>query len=479
MGEDLRPPTPPERREPAELRADVHVQKSLVRCPFCHDEVRTDDGADAWLACGGCLARHHASCWNEAGGCGTCRGTTPLALAKPAARSTSRAALLAVLGLVAIGVIVAALSAVVYVTLAPEPPGHEAPKADRVTYPGETAPVARLREQAEAGDTSAMFDLARALALGEGVGIDRRAAAEWYRRAGASGHARACLAYADLLERGAPAARVPRDPEEAKLWVRRAGDLGDGEAAYRYARLVEDDTESLRWIRRAVELGHVPAMNAVASRLMQPEATPDELAEVDSLLDRAGTAAVPIVMKKLANALWEKDPSRAVEWYRRAAEGGDVDALLLYPRALDALGRLEDADRAYKHAVDQRVPVSLYRLGLLSARDEARPLAVGETIAGELPLNDPQLFTIDLEAGQLYSLFVTDQDVTDRFEPELVVRDAASRVIDAPRGIVDPQSARRPLNRVDFMAPVSGRYYLQLHSVDGEDRRYRISARKL
>jgi hypothetical protein len=48
----------------------VRVQASAVRCPYCHDEIGTQD--EAWVACAGCLARHHAACWTASRQCATC-----------------------------------------------------------------------------------------------------------------------------------------------------------------------------------------------------------------------------------------------------------------------------------------------------------------------------------------------------------------------------------------------------------------------
>jgi hypothetical protein len=51
-------------------RGDVRVARSLARCPYCHEGVASD--AEAWVACRGCLARHHLACWSESGACSTC-----------------------------------------------------------------------------------------------------------------------------------------------------------------------------------------------------------------------------------------------------------------------------------------------------------------------------------------------------------------------------------------------------------------------
>jgi hypothetical protein len=60
---------------PAETVAEepptrLKVLGGLTRCPFCHADVDIA-GAD-WVACKGCLARHHLACWGESGACATC-----------------------------------------------------------------------------------------------------------------------------------------------------------------------------------------------------------------------------------------------------------------------------------------------------------------------------------------------------------------------------------------------------------------------
>lgn len=57
----------------------VHADASPVRCPFCHEGIAV--AAEEWLACEGCLARHHAGCWSESGRCASCGGGRSLARA--------------------------------------------------------------------------------------------------------------------------------------------------------------------------------------------------------------------------------------------------------------------------------------------------------------------------------------------------------------------------------------------------------------
>ena len=51
-------------------RADVHVESSPIRCPYCHDSIGIED--TEWVACEACLARAHTACWGELRECAAC-----------------------------------------------------------------------------------------------------------------------------------------------------------------------------------------------------------------------------------------------------------------------------------------------------------------------------------------------------------------------------------------------------------------------
>lgn len=62
-------------------RAQPRVKGAPTRCPYCHDDCPAEV---AHLVCRGCLARHHASCWADAGSrCASCGGTAHLEAAGP------------------------------------------------------------------------------------------------------------------------------------------------------------------------------------------------------------------------------------------------------------------------------------------------------------------------------------------------------------------------------------------------------------
>lgn len=69
-------PAPEKWSEPEAARDDVKVDASPLRCPYCHEGV--DTSAPEWVACSGCLARHHGACWDERGSCSSCGGAKRL-----------------------------------------------------------------------------------------------------------------------------------------------------------------------------------------------------------------------------------------------------------------------------------------------------------------------------------------------------------------------------------------------------------------
>jgi hypothetical protein len=59
-----------------EQNDDLDLNLGLARCPFCHDDVAVE--RETWVACSGCLARHHDACWAEGARCASCGGAEHL-----------------------------------------------------------------------------------------------------------------------------------------------------------------------------------------------------------------------------------------------------------------------------------------------------------------------------------------------------------------------------------------------------------------
>jgi len=68
-------------------RTDLHVAQSALRCPYCHADV--DGTSHDWVACRGCMARHHAACWGERGACASCGARVQLVEAPTTATASN------------------------------------------------------------------------------------------------------------------------------------------------------------------------------------------------------------------------------------------------------------------------------------------------------------------------------------------------------------------------------------------------------
>lgn len=244
---------------PEAVRERVRADQSPVRCPFCHDDVRV--GEQRWVACAGCLARHHSSCWGEGGRCGACGDVASLAGSGGTSRTRDVvSALVVVAVLVGIGLVLAGLQAlrlevlaqreVQLTTSTPSPPPP---------YPGETPAVAALRVAAHGGDARAAHDLAVALDEGRDVVPNQSEALRWYVVSADRGDPRAMKALAAALAVGRLGLG---DQAQAIFWYRRAlqADYDPATVKALTYNLSHDDPERRQWIERLALEGDVEAL---------------------------------------------------------------------------------------------------------------------------------------------------------------------------------------------------------------------------
>jgi hypothetical protein len=107
--------------EEPEHEKELRVVSNVSRCPFCH--VPVDLAAQEWVACEGCLARHHASCWRDHGSCSACGGKTELTRRsekKPARSRATHVAAVVVLAVLAFDTVASLWPRHVPVSTAPE-----------------------------------------------------------------------------------------------------------------------------------------------------------------------------------------------------------------------------------------------------------------------------------------------------------------------------------------------------------------------
>ncbi len=181
-----------------------------------------------------------------------------------------------------------------------------------VTENPPAAGMTELREKADAGDSSAAFDLGRAYEKGNGVPQDMLKAAFWYRKAAEEGDAKAQDSLGVLYWLGAG---VEKDRKQAIEWYRKAARQGDANAmfnlgvSYYNGEANIDDTLAYAWFLLASEAGSSPGRDAATrSRAEHGE---------------SGFRDACLAIGEMYEKGQDMPPSqeRAIAWYKRVAEG--------------------------------------------------------------------------------------------------------------------------------------------------------------
>jgi TPR repeat protein len=162
-----------------------------------------------------------------------------------------------------------------------------------------------LQAAASAGDVDAIYEIA--LETHDDSAM---------RRAAEMGHVEA-LARTGQTEKAADRGHVPSMLKLGR--IRQAAEAGSPEGLYRYGLTIPDKAEGTRYVQRAAEGGFAPAMRELALRLESG----------------SGVAADPVASK---------------EWFSKAADAGDPEALF---RRGDEASVLKSAEGGYAPAMAQ------------------------------------------------------------------------------------------------------------------------------
>ena len=380
------PPAAPGESE----KGSPKLLSTLSRCPYCHDEIRSER-AD-WVACEGCLARHHRSCWSEHGSCATCHARGALGRLEPTARAD------ALWARRIFAVTLLALLALFGARFYAEKASSQNEPSHRAAGQIDDAAVARLhfdeRKLAYIIQSEQAHGIARAT---EVIDLARR-----YHEAGSRADSERVEKAADALMRSdldkalellglAPAEKaggIPIDPATVGV-----GDQPDvaREIAIEKARNVEDD--ALRTLRLYETSGVVSISDAAAAkgRLLDAAAAFDQLGLTEdakrALAEARGETArrpAPAVEKPPAgNPSVDRQRARACVADARArlkkvaggAKAEDVvpDAQKLLEQAADDYAQegLTEASARVKRAVEELKTGTVARaLEILSEKGE-------------------------------------------------------------------------------------------------------------
>jgi TPR repeat protein len=360
---------------PDAVRERVRAQASPVRCPFCHDDVRV--GEQRWVACAGCLARHHAGCWGEAGRCAACGDGASLAGGGASRVRTMGlgvlATLVVVLVLGGLGLVlrsVERLNATIASRPEPAPPSVPAPPPPPPppAYLGETPAVTALRLAAHGGDAAAAHDLALALEVGEQVPPDPAEALRWYLVAGDLGDPRAMRVLAESLMTGRLQPEEKRNLSQAIFWYRRALEVDyDQKTALKLVAALGESSEALKWSERLAGEGHVESM--VRAHFLAEALRVAKRAELDWAERALVTLREAVARGENPSTLFEL---LATGEYRLVHGGRWVDHQLLEPRVAEAVALLEQLAADGNHWALWRLEMALRHGQFGLALDEAR-----------------------------------------------------------------------------------------------------------
>lgn len=200
-----------------------------------------------------------------------------------------------------------------------------------------------LRTAAEHGQADAEAELAGNYLNGQaGVAKDPAQAQTWYKRAAQHGNAYAQLRMANGL---ASAKATPADLALAADWYRKAAGQGNGEAAYKLGQLyqngrgvAQDYAEAAVWYRKGAEAGYAAASYGLGNLYLQGQGVARDPAQAATWLGQAADKRQPSAEAALANLYFTgngvpQNDAEGVKYLRRAA-------IASHPGAMRQLGQM-------------------------------------------------------------------------------------------------------------------------------------------
>jgi TPR repeat protein/cyclophilin family peptidyl-prolyl cis-trans isomerase/serine/threonine protein kinase len=356
---------------------DAHMVGSLIACPNCGENFRTESHDSAPPQTAG-VTTPTVGRW---------KGRWPLAVGG------------VLLGLVAIGIGIALLT--------PSKPAEVRAKALALIQ-GDgvqrdvTQGIELLERAAEKGDADSQLLLGDILSADnlDGPAHDIAAAIRWYTMAAEQGNELAQYKLGVLHYSAGPPAEpgtlnfrwwidsaIPdgyagpaQGPKEAAKWWRQAADQGNADAqmllglAYSTGVGVEENqAEAARWWRKSAEQGLAGSQYLMGVAYSDGGGVQEDDAEAFKWLQKAADQGDTNAEMALAYAYqlgtadgMNPEPAKAINWFRKAAEKGASDAQLqlgkAYQRGEGVIRNPEEAVAWYTKAADQGNAEAIYLL---------------------------------------------------------------------------------------------------------------------
>jgi TPR repeat protein len=176
------------------------------------------------------------------------------------------------------------------------------------------------QDQAEQASAETQFKWGLQYSKGNGVAKNDQAAAAWWRRSAEKGYVKAQVNLAWAYETGVG---LKQDFDSALMWYRKAADQNDAIAQnklgifYEQGIGIEKNTvAAVEWYRKAALQGLADAQNKLGIIYAQG------IGEADTPIDSSKPSA-PYINQQIKIP---KDETAALEWFKKAANQGDIDA---------------------------------------------------------------------------------------------------------------------------------------------------------
>jgi TPR repeat protein len=205
--------------------------------------------------------------------------------------------------------------------------GTFVPASQRIE-PLQAEAACRAALKADPGNPTFMFELGRALSLGN----KRLEAIKYYLDAADRGHAGAMNDLGAVFEYGIG---VPKNLATAIVWYERAAELGHAEAMTKVGELSEngigvprDLVNARHWYEKAAALGNPTSMNDLANLLRQDGDLPAAANWYLKAAERGVASAMNSFGELSEGGMGvAQDYSVARNWYEKAADLGNADAM--------------------------------------------------------------------------------------------------------------------------------------------------------
>ncbi|MCJ0762458.1 caspase family protein [Variovorax terrae] len=195
----------------------------------------------------------------------------------------------------------------------------------------------QLLARAQAGDAGAMADVARRFEEGKGMAVDMAQAVAWYRKSAQGGSPAGMGGLGAMYYNGQIGAK---DAAQAQPWWNKGAQAGDGRSMAGLALLYEtgeggmpqDAALSLEWLGKAAATGDARALYRMGLRLREGQGVEKDLPKSFEMFRRSAGQEFPAGQYMLGWSYFKglgvaQDEEKAAAEFAKAAEGGIAHAM--------------------------------------------------------------------------------------------------------------------------------------------------------